>query len=257
MKTYLLDDADILAFKVSQNSQSEYEWEEGEVTTSADLEAACEKADKHLANLKEELDADEIIVCLSDDYVNFRKTVLPTYKAKRKNSKRPEVLYEVKDYLFENYRSYRKDTLEADDVMGILATHPSILKGKKIIVSEDKDMKTIPGYLYNPDHPELGVQQIGSHQANWFWMLQTLMGDTTDGYSGCPLIGVKKAEKILEPFVHLEEMWEAVVETYELKGLTEEDALVQARCARILRHGDYDYKEKKVKLWTPEFHAHS
>jgi len=27
--------------------------------------------------------------------------------------------------------------------------------------------------------------------------------------------------------------------------------LVQARCARILRHGEYDWETKEVKLWTP------
>ena len=37
--------------------------------------------------------------------------------------------------------------------------------------------------------------------------------------------------------------------TYQAKGLTEEDALVQARCAFILRHGHYD--DGRVHLWNP------
>ena len=36
------------------------------------------------------------------------------------------------------------DRLEADDVMGIMATS-TMLDGEKVIVSEDKDMKTILG----------------------------------------------------------------------------------------------------------------
>lgn len=45
-------------------------------------------------------------------------------------------------------------------------------------------------------------------------------------------------------------MWERIVRTYEAKGLTEQDALTQARCAFILRHGHYD--DGRVTLWTPE-----
>ena len=46
-------------------------------------------------------------------------------------------------------------------------------------------------------------------------------------------------------------LWKGVVETYFTKGLTEGDALIQARLARILRHEDYDYKKKEPILWTP------
>jgi DNA polymerase-1 len=42
-----------------------------------------------------------------------------------------------------------------------------------------------------------------------------------------------------------------VVAAFESKGLTEEDALVQARVARICRASDYDFKTKEVKLWNP------
>ena len=34
-------------------------------------------------------------------------------------------------------------------------------------------------------------------------------------------------------------------------GLTEEDALVQARVARILRANEYDFGTGEVKLWEP------
>jgi DNA polymerase-1 len=34
--------------------------------------------------------------------------------------------------------------------------------------------------------------------------------------------------------------------------LTEEDALLNARLARILTDEDYDSKQKQPKLWTPE-----
>ena len=45
--------------------------------------------------------------------------------------------------------------------------------------------------------------------------------------------------------------WQSVVELFESKGFTEEDALLQARVARILRYEDYDFEKKEVILWTP------
>jgi DNA polymerase-1 len=75
-----------------------------------------------------------------------------------------------------------------------------------------------------------------------------MAGDNTDGYAGVPTIGVKRAEKIFEEKGYT---WKAVVETFEEKGMTEEDALVNARLAKILTADDYDFKRKEPKLWSP------
>jgi len=91
-------------------------------------------------------------------------------------------------------------------------------------------------------------------------MMQTLMGDTTDGYSGCPWVGEKKARDALgEPQDgHLSLWWDLVVDTYENAtrkgenlGLGIEDALVQARVARICRAEDYDFNKQEAIPWTP------
>jgi len=143
------------------------------------------------------------------------------------------------------WESYQRPGLEGDDILGILATHPKAIRGQKIIVSIDKDMKTIPGYVWNPDKDDEPIF-YSTEEADYWHLYQTLTGDTTDGYPGLPGCGPKGAEKVLE-----DPSWEAVVAAYEKKGLTEEDALVQARCARILRATDYDYAKKEVKLWCP------
>ena len=46
--------------------------------------------------------------------------------------------------------------------------------------------------------------------------------------------------------------WKTVVKTFEEKDMTEEDALVNARLARILTVDDYDSEKKEPILWTPE-----
>jgi DNA polymerase-1 len=156
--------------------------------------------------------------------------------------------------------------LEADDVMGILATKPG--KDKKIIVSRDKDMRTIPAMVWDGTR----FFNITQEQADYQHLLQTLTGDASDGYKGCPGIGPKKAEKLLDagpkcvnghdacntgcdrdrcPYCEKPNLWLSVVSAYEKAGLTEADALRQARLARILRWSDWDSETKQPKLWTP------
>ena len=130
--------------------------------------------------------------------------------------------------------------LEADDAMGIFSTqYPG-----NLIISPDKDMKQIPGKLYNLDE----TFTISPEQGAAWHLSQTLSGDSTDGYSGVPGIGVKRAETLFKKEGY---SWKTVVKAYEDKGLTEQDALVNARLARILTVDDYDSKRKLAKLWTP------
>ena len=131
--------------------------------------------------------------------------------------------------------------LEADDAMGIYATqHPG-----NIIVSPDKDMKQIPGKLYNLEDTITITPEEG---AKWH-LIQTLAGDQTDGYSGVPGIGVKRAETLFNKEGY---SWATVVKAFTDKGLTEEDALLNARLARILTIEDYETEQQEPKLWTPE-----
>jgi DNA polymerase-1 len=83
-------------------------------------------------------------------------------------------------------------------------------------------------------------------------MFQTLVGDTSDGYKGCPGVGKVKAEKLLiDAMENGVPLWTVVKAQYEAKDLTEADALTQARLARILRWSDWDNEKKEPILWTP------
>jgi DNA polymerase-1 len=66
-------------------------------------------------------------------------------------------------------------------------------------------------------------------------------------------VGIKTAEKILGTDINvpLLDLWDKVLQAYDKKGYTEAEALQQARCARILRHGEYNKKTGEVKLWQP------
>ena len=77
--------------------------------------------------------------------------------------------------------------------------------------------------------------------------MQTLTGDPTDGYKGCPTIGAKRAEAILGS----RPAWSLVEAAFIKQGLTREDALLQARMARILRWSDWDQEKREPILWEP------
>jgi DNA polymerase-1 len=195
------------------------------------------------------LKADKLVIALSCPSRRYwRHDILPTYKAHRSSGKPPMILGQVKRMLADEYESFVRPGLEADDVMGILATHPTLIKGEKVIVSADKDMKGVPGNLYNHQKDEYYV--VSKADAKYFHMTQALTGDSTDGYAGCPGCGPVSAKKLLDAAG--DAPWSAVVSAYAKAGLTEQDALVQAQVARICQASDYDFKQKKVKLWTPQ-----
>lgn len=180
----------------------------------------------------------EPVLCFSGRN-NFRKAIAPTYKAHR--SPKPEGYEQVQQALKDHFPHFCFQGLEADDVMGILQTSPKF--GQTAIVSIDKDMKTIPGYLINPDHI-LEARVIDEEEADLNWMRQAIIGDTADGFKGCPRVGPKGAAKINN--------WDEYFQLFEDKGHDRDYAILQARLARILRRDDYDAKAGTIKLWHPE-----
>ena len=242
-------DADILAYQVASTHQVKVDWDgDGEISQYVtSLESAKTKVDKTIGEYMWQLKLDKMIICLTDKH-NFRKDILSTYKMNRKGTVKPVLLSVLKEYMSSNYESFIRPGLEADDVLGILATHPTLIPGKKVIISIDKDLTQIPGLYFNPDKHTKAVE-IKAEDGDYFHLMQTLQGDSVDGYKGCPGIGPKKAEKILDGTT---DPWGDIVSAYMSKGLTEDDALVQAQVARICQSKNYNYDKAEVIPWTPE-----
>lgn len=257
-KRVLLIDADVVAYNAAFRVEKAVEFEPGYWTWHVSWDEVVKEFDETVDYMMAELGGDECKLCLTDSENNFRLGVLPTYKDSRTRTRKPIVLKDFKRWLVEERGAYFKPGLEGDDCMGILATRSNPDKEERIIVSIDKDMKTIPG-LFCRWGVSNKVVEISEHAADYWHLFQTLTGDVTDGYKGCPGVGPKKAEQILEttaseytpPDYYRKVLWERVVEAFEKAGLTEADALVQARVARILRASDYDFKKKEPILWTP------
>jgi DNA polymerase I len=242
-ETTLLIDADVLAYQAANGEQRVTDWGDG-VTSVAmgTLEQGVEDVLNAAEHLKEKLDADKYVLCLTHSE-QYRKKLLPTYKANRGN--KPILVDPIRDELVASHGGVRRPGLEGDDIMGIYATHRFLIPGKKIIVSIDKDMAQIPGTLYNPGRDTL--VEVTREDADYLHMMQTLTGDPTDNYKGCIGVGPVKARKILDDGP----AWPAIVAAYEERGQTAEDALIQARVAKILRATDFNFKTREPILWTP------
>jgi len=243
--TTLLVDGDILAYRAAASTEKSINWGEGIWTVHGYEEDAVRVLEEQIASLAEQFPGAEMVFCLTDGR-NFRTDVYPLYKSNRKETRKPLTLPFLREHLLDKYRTYLRPTLEGDDCIGILATSPTIIPGPKIIASIDKDFKTIPCRYW--DFHKKQMHETTEADADRYHLYQTLIGDATDGYPGCPGIGPKTAERLLEA---KGATWDTVLNAYVKAGLTEEDALVQARCARILRATDFDFKAKKPILWSP------
>ena len=237
--THLRIDADFYAYRACQSAETELDWGDDLITIASNFKQVLEIFEGEINLLQRRFDTNYVTLYLSDSK-NFRKDVCPDYKGKR--TKRKPVGYKrLLEWCAQNYKVVRYPNLEADDALG-LECH--LDPSNFMLVSPDKDMKQIACRLFN------GTDEVNvtPEEADyWFWT-QCLTGDPVDGYKGVPGIGAKGAEKILDK---AEDPWEAIVACYEKAGLTYDDALKNARLARILRPGEYNSTTKEPILWTP------
>ena len=238
----LLIDADYIVYKNCAAAETEIDFGDDVILVTSNFSDAYTATVKELTKLKNEFrffgDFPDIKLFFSDTK-NFRKKIAPSYKGHR-NRKKPCGYKRVIKKLKTEFEVIIMPELEADDAMGIYATQ----NPGNIIVSPDKDMKQIPGTLYNLDEKFTITKDSGRA---WHF-IQCLSGDQTDGYGGVPGIGVKRAETLFNKEGY---SWNTVVNAFKSKGLTEEDALLNARLARILTIDDYDTEKQKIRLWTP------
>lgn len=239
-KPLLLLDGDLFVYRAISSAEKEVEFQPDLWVMHTNLADARDAFVTQMANITRKLPDHTPFLCLSDGS-NFRKQLDPTYKGNR-TQRKPMGFIEFRQWVMATYPDHlTKPSLEADDVMGILATKPG---NDAVIWSDDKDMKQIPGKHLVDGNVELITQLEG----DMVHLMQTLTGDPADGYKGCPGIGPKKAQSILEA---ADFKWSAVVDAYEKVQLTEADALLQARLARILRWSDWDQKKQEPILWSP------
>ena len=235
----LLIDADYIVYKACSAAEDEIDWGDDVILVVSRFSEALKYVNNDLTKIKDAIPFHEDVILFFSSPDNFRKKICPSYKGHR-NRKKPCGYKRVIRELSENYEVITMDTLEADDAMGIYAT----LHQGNVIVSPDKDMKQIPGQLYNMEE----MMSVTPEEGERMHYLQTLSGDQTDGYSGVPGMGMKRAAAWFDKYGY---NWDAVTRAFLEKDLDERDALMNARLAKILTVNDYDFSTGEPILWSP------
>lgn len=232
-------DADFYAYRSCQMGEEDLDFGDEVIIVASNFPLVVRMFERQIQDLKERYETEDVVLYFTGTS-NFRKTVDPEYKGNRVKRK-PAGYKRLLNYAFDTFTCKRIDCLEADDLLG-LDCHMS--SENFVVVSPDKDMKSIACRLFNGEEEIEVTPEAADRQFH----LQCLTGDVVDGYKGIPGIGPKSAEKILS---QEGEPWTLIVQAYEKAGLTEEDALRNARLARILRPGEFDFENNEPILWTP------
>jgi len=236
-------DTDILIYQSCFGAQNVVNWGDGVKSVDSDINKAKNTFRATIRDYQAFTGVKEFILCLSSP-TNFRKSVWSDYKMNRSDGDRPVLLPELRAWVMESYPVLIMEHLEADDVLGILATrHP----GEIIHCSMDKDLKTIPGkMLHVKKNRKHDLLDITPEDAKHFHYTQTMTGDMCDGVPGVKGIGPAKAAKYLSTHGV---KWSTVVKCYEDNGLTADEALRNAIMVKILDNDHYNNGE--IKIWSP------
>jgi DNA polymerase I len=240
-----LIDAEYYLYRAAAGSEIEVEWADDDWTylcRHGDAQATFQDV---VGEFRDTL-PDHQPVLVFGDRVSFRYGVWPQYKGNRKKYRRPAGYRQLTEWVSKaaqarGWEVAKLNDVEGDDVLGIL------YEESDVIVSVDKDLLTVPG-LHLRDGKVIEVSKV---QADLNFYAQVLTGDATDNYPGCPGIGAVGAERLLASCTTEVEMWGEVLKAFEKKGYGHPYALAQARCARILRAGEYDLTAGTPLLWEP------
>jgi DNA polymerase-1 len=240
----LLIDADFYVYKTCQACEEEIDWGDDNITVVSKHTEIRRMLKREFAGIARKYDVEESDLHLFfSSSNNFRKKIAESYKGHR-NRRKPCGYIATINWLAENYKVTKIDTLEADDILGIYAT--KYADQNHIVISPDKDLRQIPGLL--DDTKSDAPVYITPEEGRRWHLIQTMSGDATDGYAGIPGYGVKKSVTLLDEKGYT---WETVEKAFIDRDLTAEDALTNARLAKILTKDEFDFDTKKPILWNP------
>ena len=236
-------DADFFFYRAASAAEQEQEYNEDLTVIVGDFRQGKRIVEQELTKLRQRFETDKIILYFTDRK-NFRKEVCETYKGNR-TKRKPCGYLKLKNWGIDTYPSVIRPGLEADDSLGIDATSGEYTNF--VLVSPDKDMQQIPCRIYDLKNEFTQTAELAERK---LWE-QCLTGDSTDGYSGCPTYGPKRADLALRKVKSSSDYWPCVLAAYESVGLGKKEALMNLRLARILQVTDWDADKSTPILFTP------
>ena len=160
----------------------------------------------------------------------FRHEAYPQYKAQREET--PEAIRTAVPYIRKILEAYHIPLLEvpgfeADDVIGTLATQADRQGIRTYMMTPDKDYAQLVTPRVSMYRPSLGSKEaeiLGPEEVKAKYGLADprqvidmlgLMGDSADNIPGCPGVGEKTAQKLIQQFGSVETLLER---TDEVRG---------------------------------------
>jgi 5'-3' exonuclease len=181
------------------------------------LEEAIESLESDISDICESLFVEDYQIALGNSSDNFRSILFSEYKKSKSRVKsrdsRSDLYDGLKRYFSNRHNVTNCNGFEADDILRIWKEEATLNNEEVIICSIDKDLNCIPGVHY--DIRKKLVYSVSEKEADKFYWIQLLTGDTVDNIPGLPKVGPVKANKLLEGCDTHEECKLKVVEAYK------------------------------------------
>lgn len=206
---------------------------------------------KTLQDVLREQQPDCMAVCFDPKGGTFRHKEFPSYKAQRE-AQPEDITFAVPwiKQIIEAYRipTFEVENYEADDVVGTLARLADEQGGfDTFLMSPDKDYaqlvtaqsRIFKPKSFGPGYETLDVDAVlakyGLKRTDQVIDMLGLQGDTADNIPGCPGVGPKTAQKLIEDFGSVEGLLSAV-ETAAADGKKELPNLKKGMFAKVLEN---------------------
>ena len=225
LATYKLDDAEFIESKGLSHL-------EGDDLHASLAEFGADRLEVMIQDILSDIASDENNIEISgvELYVtncknSIRKKVSAEYKSNRKPN--PIVNHLRAMYIFKS-DAICHDEYEADDLIADRAKE--LGEYNCIVVTMDKDLNQIGGFIYNyyrkpslkdeegnviEEYPRKGLMYFGKFEAAKFLAKQMLVGDSGDVVKGLPKYGEKKAEKVLDGIKTIFGLKRAIISEYK------------------------------------------
>jgi 5'-3' exonuclease len=231
MKLDVYLDMDLVVYRAAAAVQEAHNWDDDEwglTTTHCDHNQAVllikRIVDSTLSCIKENHEIDFVAGCFScPSSENFRLGFDPTYKMNRRGVSKPIALPKLREIAMDpendfGYEVLGAANLEADDVLGIFGSY---LEDEVLMVSDDKDLLTVPGlHMKFPRQGQYEMVLQSKDKANLALLTQCLTGDDADGIKGIKGIGPVKAKRLLSG-LDTKAAYETVLNEYTKAGQRE------------------------------------
>ena len=206
---------------------------------------------KTLQDVLRDQQPDCMAVCFDPKGGTFRHKEFPSYKAQREAQ--PEDITFAVPYIQQIIEAYRipifeVENYEADDVVGTLSRLADEQGGfDTYLMSPDKDYaqlvtpqsRIFKPKSFGPGYETLDVEAVltkyGLKRTDQVIDMLGLQGDTADNIPGCPGVGPKTAQKLIEDFDSVEGLLSAV-ESAAAEGKKELPNLKKGMFAKVLEN---------------------